>query len=164
MAGELVIRRAVEGDLQRMAELAGELVRLHHAADRSRFMLVDHVEEGYAWWLGRELRRSEAVLLVAHRGALIVGYAYGTLEERDWNLLLDAHGAVHDIFVEGDARGAGIGTKLVDAIVGELERLGAPRIVLSTMVGNAAAKRLFARCGFRPTMLEMTRDAVASRV
>jgi hypothetical protein len=27
------------------------------------------------------------------------------------------------------------------------------------MVANDAAQRLFARCGFRPTMVEMTRNA-----
>ena len=161
MVDSVVIRRAVAGDLQRMAQLAAELVHLHHATDPSRFLLVDRVEEGYAWWLGRELAREGAVLLVASRGDLVVGYAYGTLEERDWNMLLDAHGAVHDIFVDGACRGAGIGGRLVDAIVTELERLGAPRFVLSTMVSNDAAQRLFARHGFRPTMVEMTRDGTA---
>jgi len=49
------------------------------------------------------------------------------------------------------------GRRLLDAIVAELEGLGAPRIVLSTMVSNTAAQRLFASAGFRSTMLEMTR-------
>ncbi len=163
MVDPIVIRRAVERDLPRMAQLAGELVRLHHAADPSRFLLVDNVEEGYAWWFGRELARAGAVLLVASRSESIAGYTYGTLEERDWNMLLDAHGAVHDIYVDAAARRTGIGGKLVDAMVDELERLGAPRIVLSTMVHNEEAQRLFARHGFRPTMLEMTRDAAPLR-
>jgi RimJ/RimL family protein N-acetyltransferase len=42
-------------------------------------------------------------------------------------------------------------------MIRELEALGAPRIVLSTMVRNESAQRLFAAVGFRPTMLEMTR-------
>jgi ribosomal protein S18 acetylase RimI-like enzyme len=161
MAGQPVIRPAAQSDIPRMAQLAGELVRLHHAADPSRFMLVDRVEEGYGWWFRRELARGGTVLLVACEADRVVGYVYGTLEERDWNLLLDAHGAVHDIFVDGVSRSAGIGGKLLDAILSELERLGAPRIVLSTMVGNHAAQRLFARHGFRPTMLEMTRSGSA---
>ncbi|MCL2448179.1 MAG: GNAT family N-acetyltransferase [Polyangiaceae bacterium] len=99
-----------------------------------------------------------AVVLVAYRDELCVGYAYGTLEERDWNMLLDAHGALHDVFVTEVARRGGLGRRLVMAMVDELTRLGAPRVVLSTMVGNEAAQRLFRGCGFRPTMLEMTRD------
>jgi RimJ/RimL family protein N-acetyltransferase len=31
-------------------------------------------------------------------------------------------------------------------------------VVLSTAVRNEAAQRLFARAGFRPTMIEMTRE------
>jgi ribosomal protein S18 acetylase RimI-like enzyme len=154
---ELVIRRAEQRDLAQVAPLAGELVRMHHETDPARFLMIERVEEGYAWWLGREIARAEAVVLVAARGAAIVGYAYGALEGRDWNLLLDAHGAVHDIFVAAEARRGGVGRQLVAALVLALEALGAPRIVLSTMVGNAAAQRVFRACGFRPTMMEMTR-------
>ncbi len=96
---EVVVRRAEERDLVQVAPLAGELVRLHHRTDPSRFLLIDRVEEGYARWLSREIARAEAVVLVAARGAEILGYAYGALEGRDWKLLLDTHGAVHDVFV-----------------------------------------------------------------
>jgi ribosomal protein S18 acetylase RimI-like enzyme len=152
----VTIRRVEKRDLPSVARLAGQLVRMHHDVDPRRFMLVDNVEEGYAWWLGREMTRKKAVVLVASRGTDIVGYAYGTLEDRDWNMLLDKHGAVHDVLVASNSRGKGVGQKLVDAMVGELKNLGAPRIVLSTMIGNEQAQRLFKRCGFRPTMLEMT--------
>jgi ribosomal protein S18 acetylase RimI-like enzyme len=155
---KLVIRAATYADLPRVAELAGELVRMHHAVDAARFLLPERVEEGYAWWLERELARDGAVVLVATKGDTIVGYAYGTREGRDWNALLDEHGAIHDIFVAADARRSGAGKKLVHALIDELKRRGAPRIVLSTMIANEPAQRLFAACGFRPTMLEMTRN------
>ena len=135
---------------------------MHHAVDPTRFLLVDEVEQGYGWWFGRELLRDHARLLVADAGDAIVGYAYGTLEERDWNLLLDAHGAIHDVFVVGSKRRTGTGKRLTQALIVELERLGAPRIVLGTMVSNLAAQKLFESLGFRPTMLEMTRDTPAS--
>ena len=151
------IRRAEKGDLSVVGHLAGQLVRMHHEADPARFLLVDRVEEGYEHWLSRELGRAEAVVLVACRAARVVGYAYGTIEPRDWNLLLDAHGAVHDLFVADDARRGGVGRKLIEELVTALERLGAARFVLSTLVTNASAQRLFRACGFRPTMLEMTR-------
>jgi ribosomal protein S18 acetylase RimI-like enzyme len=170
---DIIIRRAEKRDLAQVAGLAGRLVRMHHAVDPARFLLVEKVEEGYAWWFSRELARTEAIVLVAQRASVaagsagtagtvrdgpIVGYVYGTLEDRDWNLLLDNHGALHDIFVAEEARSAGIGRKLVEAAVAALKALGAPRIVLSTMVGNEPAQRLFRACGFRPTMLEMTRS------
>jgi ribosomal protein S18 acetylase RimI-like enzyme len=151
------VRRADKRDLPAVARLAGQLVRMHHAADPARFLLVDRVEEGYEHWPSGELERAAAVLLVACRGAHIIGYAYGTLEPRDWNLLLDAHGAVHDVIVAEDARRGGAGRRLIDALVTALDQLGARRIVLSTLVTNEPAQQLFRACGFRPTMLEMTR-------
>jgi ribosomal protein S18 acetylase RimI-like enzyme len=161
---EIDIHRAQATDLEGAAQLAGCLVRQHHAADPCRFFLPDGVESGYAAWFRRELGRSEAVLLVARRGSELLGYAYGALEDRDWNLLLDRHGAIHDLYVIESARQLGIGRRLFQAMLAELTALGAPRIVLSTMVGNEAAQRLFRACGFRPTLLEMTRDAPTSSI
>jgi GNAT superfamily N-acetyltransferase len=106
---EVVVRSARSEELPAVAVLAGKLVRMHHEVDRSRFFLPDRVEAGYEWWLGKELARREARVLVADDGGRIVGYSYGALEERDWNLLLDAHGAVHDLYVSEDHRGKGTG-------------------------------------------------------
>ena len=160
------VRPAEPGDLPAVSKLAGELVRMHHAVDPLRFLLVDRVEEGYAWWLSRQLASKDAVVLVATVATTerptIVGYAYGTIEPRDWNMLLDEHGAVQDIFVAESARRGGAGGELLDAMLRALAAKGAPRVVLSTMVGNESAQRLFRSRGFRPTMLEMTREGGAS--
>jgi ribosomal protein S18 acetylase RimI-like enzyme len=43
-------------------------------------------------------------------------------------------------------------------MIERLEALGAPRILLNAMVENESAQRLFASVGFRPTMVEMTRE------
>lgn len=152
------VRRAHAGDVPAAAALAGRLARLHHETDPERFFLPDGVEQGYAWWFGRVLESGEAVLLVAERAGKLAGYSYGALEARDFNLLLDAHGAIHDVYVTEDERRAGVGDALVREMVRELEALGAERIVLSTMPSNVAAQRLFARFGFRVTFLEMTRN------
>lgn len=154
----VLVRRAVAADLPGTARLAGELVRMHHQRDPDRFFLPDAVEQGYLWWFERELARPGAVILVAERASAVTGYAYGALEERDWNLLLDEHGAIHDIFVSVEERRRGVGQRLLTAMLAELEKLGAKRIVLSTMVDNERAQRLFREAGFRPTMLEMTRE------
>ena len=155
---ELTIRKARVGDLGSLGRLAGALVRQHHETDPGRFFLPERVEEGYESWLRRELRRQGAVVLVAEQSSRILGYAYGTLEGRDWNALLDEHGSIHDVFVDAEARRMGVGRALVERLVSELEGLGAERFILHTMVQNQAAQKLFAACGFRPTMIEMTRN------
>jgi ribosomal protein S18 acetylase RimI-like enzyme len=155
------VRSATQGDLAGVARLAADLVRYHHSVDPTRYLRIEEpIEEGYAKFLASELANPRAVVLAAELTSKpgIVGYAYGRLEPRDWNMLLEAHGALHDILVSSDARGSGIGAALVREVCARLEALGAPRVVLHTAVQNEGAQALFERAGFRRTMIEMTRD------
>lgn len=155
----LTLRPARVEDAPVLGRMGGALVRLHHAYDGQRFMTpAQDVESGYQWWLTRELKRPGAVVLVAERDGVVVGYAYATVEGRDWNALLDAHGALHDVWVEEAARKSGVGELLVEEVVRQLRARGVPRVLLMTASQNEAAQRLFARLGWRTTMVEMTRE------
>ncbi len=153
-----IIRPAQQRDLTALGKLAGGLVRQHHSFDAQRFFLVEPIEPGYASWLGRESVREGAVVLVAERHGAVIGYAYGTMEERDWSMLLDDCGAIHDVFVDESQRRGGVATKLIEATIARMKDLGAPRIVLSTAAKNEPAQRFFERLGFRRTMVEFTRE------
>lgn len=150
------VRPAQVADIPHAARLAALLVRQHHEFDPLRFFLPDDPEAGYRWWFGKELDRPEVVLLVAVKDSSLVGYCYARLEERDWNQLLDACGAIHDVWVEASSRRAGIAKQLVQATMSALAAKGAPRVVLHTAAQNVAAQKLFASLGFRSTMIEMT--------
>ena len=155
---DAIIRRATKGDVPDAAALGAQIVRLHHATNPNRFFVLEDIEHGYAWWLNKELDRPEAVVLVAELDGAVVGYAYGAIEERDWSVLVDRHGAFHDLCVAESARRRGVGRALALAMIDELEALGAPRVLLRAMVQNQAAQRLAADLGFTPTMVEMTRE------
>ncbi len=158
-SGPATIRPAAAEDLPALARLGAKLARAHHGFDPARFFLPDEpIEAGYAWGLGKELRNREAVILAAELRGEVLGYAYGRMEPRDWNALRDACGAAVDLWVEPEARGAGLGGRLVGALAAALEERGAPRVVLSVASRNPVAQRLFRRLGFRPTMIEMTRE------
>ncbi|MDP3233493.1 MAG: GNAT family N-acetyltransferase [Myxococcales bacterium] len=148
-----------KADLIPVGELAGALVRLHHGWDSRRFFLVDGVEEGYRWFFSRELGKPGVVLLVAEVAGVIGGYVYGSLEERDWAKLLDAHGAIHDVYVAETHRRAGVARALMQSAIAVLEGQGAAQVVLSTAVPNREAQALFRSLGFRETMIEMSRQA-----
>ena len=158
MPTQTIIRSATVADVERAAVLGAGIVRLHHSIDPKRFFMLDDIEQGYAWWLGQEIERPEAVVMVAERDGELVGYGYGAIEDRDWSVLLDRHGALHDVFVAETARRQGVARALVTAIIRRLEEMGAPLIVLRTMVQNESARRLAESLGFRTTMLEMTRE------
>lgn len=152
------VRPARPEDAPALGRMGAALARQHHEFDPARFMLPEDLESGYRWWLRRESKAAEAVVLVAELDGAVVGYAYGRTEERDWNALRDACGVVHDVWVEDSARGNGVGTLLLEEMVQRLKALGVPRVVLMTASRNEAAQRLFTRLGWRPTMVEMTRE------
>lgn len=159
----LSIRPARTEDAPALGRMGAALVRLHHSYDPRRFMTPEEdVESGYRWWLSRELKRQGAVVLVAERDGAVVGYVYATVEGRDWNALLDAHGELHDIWVDESARGSGVGGLLAEELLRRLRAQGVPRVLLMTATRNEAAQRLFTRLGWRATMVEMTRELEAS--
>lgn len=153
---ELIVRRALQADVPAAARLGTAIVQHHHATDPERFFWFDGVEGSYLHWLSREIEREDAVVLVATRNEQVVGYAYGAIEARDWSVLLERHGALHDLFVVPEERRNGVGRQLVAKLIEELTQLGATLFVLRAMVQNEPAQRLAASFGFRASMLEMS--------
>ena len=154
----VTVRSAEVRDLPAIAALAGQLVRQHQEFDAQRFMLIPNVEAGYARFFGAELANPETIILAAELDGSVVGYAYARLEGRDWNALLDAHGALHDIFVDASVRRQGVARRLVEAVRERLRAKGVPRLVLHTASKNHAGREFFAQVGFRETMIELTAE------
>lgn len=155
----VVVRRATRADLPTLGRLGASLVRQHHRFDPDRFLAPQpNVESGYAWFLGTQLDEPECVLLAAEVDGRVVGYAYAGIEPMSWKELRGPAGFIHDVVVDEAARGAGVGTQLMEAAAAWLEEAGAPRVMLWTADQNQAARRLFERIGFRATMIEMTRE------
>jgi ribosomal protein S18 acetylase RimI-like enzyme len=146
-------------DLPAIGRLGALLVATHHELDPQRFIpATPRTPAGYAEYLGTQLGNPEVAVLVAERGGRVVGYTYAGVEGTDYMALRGPAGALYDIVVDPEARGRGIGHRLLDATLKFLGSRGAPRVVLSTAEGNVAAQRLFAGAGFRRTMIEMTRE------
>jgi len=161
MSVEITIRRAQERDVAALGELGAALMRTHYAFDEHRFLRPgDGAESGYAHFLGSQLHSTDTLVLVAEQtangSAEIVGYVYAGVEPLSWKELRDEAGFVHDLLVTPAARHTGIGQRLLDAAIEWLRERGMPRVVLWTAAPNEAARRLFERRGFRPTMVEMT--------
>jgi ribosomal protein S18 acetylase RimI-like enzyme len=153
------IRPAAPADLPALGRLGALLVRLHHAFDPARFVAApSRTEHLYAAFLGEQLKQPNIVVLVAESGGAVLGYTYAGVEGNDYMALRGPAGVLYDIVVDPAHRGHGVGRLLLDATLAALAARGAPRVVLSTAERNEAAQRLFARAGFRRTMVEMTRE------
>jgi ribosomal protein S18 acetylase RimI-like enzyme len=155
----VTVRPATRADLPALGRLGAMLLRLHHGFDSRRFLAPGEApEEGYAWFLGTQIAEPETVVLVAERDGAVVGYVHAGLEPLSWKELRDAAGFIHDVAVDESARHEGVATVLLEAATTWLRERGAPRVLLWTAESNAAAQRLFAKLGFRRTMVEMTRE------
>jgi ribosomal protein S18 acetylase RimI-like enzyme len=156
---DVTIRPAAPADLAAIGRLGALLIRTHHDFDPDRFIPAGpESEQMYAAYLGRQLRERSVVVLVAECEGAVVGYTYAGLEGPDYMALRGPAGALYDIVVDPAQRGRGVGGLLLEATLAALRERGAPRVVLSTATRNESAQRLFARAGFRPTMMEMTRE------
>lgn len=142
-----------------LGRLGALLVRMHYELDPERFIAATPTTaRGYASWLESQIAAPDVIVLVAERAGWVIGYVYAEVEGPDYMALRGVAGVVHDLVVDPSRRGQGVGRLLLDAALGALTARGAPRVVLSTAAHNAAAQRLFERAGFRPTMIEMTRE------
>jgi GNAT superfamily N-acetyltransferase len=153
-----IVRPASTNDLPALGRLGALLMRTHYAFDRERFMTPGvHAEEEYAAFLRSELEHHDVAIYVATQHGAVIGYVYAAIEPRSWKELREAAGFVHDLVVDEGQRGAGVASALLDGAVAWLAERGVPRVVLWTAPQNPAAK-MFARLGFRSTMIEMTRE------
>ena len=155
----VLIRHATSADLETLGRLGALLVRTHHDFDPDRFIAATpRTEHGYGSFLGSQLDKPSIVVLVAEREGQVAGYTYAGIEGNDWMALRGPAGVLYDIVVDPAHREQGVGQVLLEATLEALKAKGASRVVLSTAERNESAQRLFARAGFRRTMIEMTRE------
>lgn len=162
MARMITIRPASKSDAVALGRHGAALMRQHHASDPRRFILTDRPEEGYGRFLVSQLSNPDVVVLVAERADEIVGYVFAGLEPISWRDLRGPCGFIHDVYVHESARREGIGESLLRAAIAWVHSKGMTQVVLWSKSGNDGAQRVFAKLGFRDTMIEMTLDGEAS--
>jgi ribosomal protein S18 acetylase RimI-like enzyme len=154
----MVIRDMTAADLDAVSLLAEQLVVLHHSWDTTRFFTTPDVAKGYRRYFQSQLTEEGVLLLTAEVDGAVGGYLFGTLESRDWAKLLDAHGAIHDVYVASSHRRLGVAQALMNEAKVRFQKLGAKQVVLYSASANLEGQSLFKRLGYRPTMVEMTLD------
>jgi ribosomal protein S18 acetylase RimI-like enzyme len=69
----------------------------------------------------------------------------------------DVLAEIETLLVMPDARGAGLGTRLLDEVDAELGRRGITEVIVGLMPGNDGAQRLYERRGFKRRWLVLAR-------
>jgi ribosomal protein S18 acetylase RimI-like enzyme len=154
-----IARRATTADLPRIGHLGALLVKEHYDFDALRFLAPrNRTPADYALFMRSQLDNPDVAVLVADDNGDVIGYSYSAIEGYDYMSLRGPAGVVHDIIVDPEYRGRGVGRLLLEATLQLLKSRGVPRVVLTTAEQNEWAKRLFESVGFRRTMIEMTRE------
>jgi len=159
MTASVIVRAARAADSAALGRLGALLVTEHHDFDARRFIApTPATPQAYGSFLASRIGRADVVLLVAERVGSVIGYAFGALEGSDYMALRGPAGVLYDLVVDPAYRRQGVGGMLLEASLAALGERGAPRVLLFTAERNEAAQRMFAKAGFRRTMIEMTRE------
>lgn len=159
MPSLVTVRPTQISDRDSIGRLGALLVTEHYQFDPKRFIspMPDLVQR-YGDMLLSRSERPGTIVLVAELDSAVVGYAFAAMEGNDYMALRGPAGVLYDLVVDPGHRRQGIGTKLLDASLDALAKLGAPRVVLFTAEKNDGAQQMFAQARFRRTMIEMTRE------
>ena len=95
----------------------------------------------------------DGTALVALEDDEVVGFVTFEVERNGFERSVP-RGVVQNVFVEADARGAGVGSALIEAAEAALAERGAEVAVLEVMADNDEARRLYRRLGYRPHRIE----------
>ena len=143
LTADTTIRQGLQpGDIGTIARMHGVLYEREYGLDHR---IEASVAEGLARVadaLADPSGRSDAALWVAERGDDVVGVIGMTWEG-------EATARLRWFLVSPDARGSGIGTRLLDAAIGWAAEREAELVYLFTFGDLVAAARLYERVGFR---------------
>ena len=134
------MREATEADLEGLAAIYNEVI----ASSTAVFSYLPvSVDERRRCWQARTAQGYP--LLVAHDEHGVAGF--GTFGDfRPWPGYRFT--VEHTLHVRADARGRGLGTQMLQALVQRARALGKHVMVAGVDAGNAASIRLHERCGF----------------
>jgi ribosomal protein S18 acetylase RimI-like enzyme len=164
---DVAISRAGAEAIDRLGPLWLQLHHHHQAVGGER--LGPYVDDETSWAACRahyeEQLGAGGFALLAERDGELIGYALvavmpaaGTLLDDTWRTG-ETIAEIETIFVDPAARGAGIGSALLDRVDAELAAAGIADVVIGAVATNDGAIRLYERRGFRPAWLYMTRLA-----
>lgn len=153
-------------------------IRPYEDADRAAVVDLVHqlnlFEDGISGDRARDVKAAEACLdsdiariardggglLVAVDGTEVVGMLCFALEQPQPYLRADIAkvGWVTELVIDERRRGQGIGTLLLEAAEQLARSLNVNRMMIGAIVGNQVARRAYERFGFRPAVLELSKD------
>jgi ribosomal protein S18 acetylase RimI-like enzyme len=146
------------------AERLDDLEPLWHALVQHHGAVADGLgeprERADTWARRRRLyqellAKDGTYALIAERDGAPIGYAMVSLSRPSMTWTIDHSANLETLAVLPEARGAGVGTQLVEAVKDRMRAAGVTHLALGVVATNDAAIRFYRRHGFQPAFLEM---------
>lgn len=156
-AASVEIRRAVAADVPTIAQLNGDVQRLHAAAHAELFKPASAGDEVMAWFAAA-LAKTGAHLLLGTVEGKAVGYIYGqvmTYQENPFRYPLET-GLIDQLSIHPAFQRRGYGDALLDALLVSFRAASVARIELSVWAFNDSARRFYERRGFTMVQQRMS--------
>ena len=153
----MIIRRAVEKDIERISELLGQVLEIHAKIRPDIFI------SGTTKYTHDELEvmlkdDKKPVYVAVDDTDRVVGYAFCAIKEQPFsnNMVQFKSLFIDDLCVDADTRGMHVGSALFEHVKAEAERLGCYEVTLNVWEGNDSARHFYEKMGLKPkeTMME----------
>jgi len=149
------IRAAHARDVEAVLPMVAKICALHESWDPAKYAFKPHPEQMYRRWLTARADDPRSVFLVANRDGHAIAFLIGTIEDEIPIYTLRQYGFIHDLWVEEPYRHEGVARQLTMLAIERFSEQGAAQVRLDTAQANEPARKLFAKCGFRPSITEM---------
>ena len=154
----MITRLANRGDHDAIFPMLRQLRLRQQQLDAALYQLHPDAERRFLRWVGEVGEDPRTTLVVAEEQGQIIGFVYATIEQDLPIYLHEEFAVIREWWVEPGFRKRGAGRALIDLAIKELAGVGVCQLRVRTATGDADARALLGRCGFRAGTCEMVKD------
>lgn len=152
------IRAATSADAEAAGRIWSVMAEQHRAYDAEVWCWSDRAERSWSDHFRQMIDTDEMIGLLAESDAgRVTGIVVAVVKESADVFETTRSGFVWDLCVLPEARGCGLGRRLMEAAFDEMRRRGCDDVILHVGLENRAAIGLYEKLGMRPVMYRMYR-------
>ena len=151
----MVIREALEKDVERIEDLLSQVDMVHHVGRADIFKIGRKYSTEEIIALLKD--ESRPILVCADDNDLVLGYCFCIyIQHVDNSVLTDIKTLyIDDLCVDEKIRGKGIGKALYEAAVKLAKDSGCYNVTLNVWAFNSSAMKFYEKCGLVPQKIGM---------